>query len=89
MSSSLLLSCPAAVDAAPSDAATEHMESEALFRATFENAAVGIAHVALDGSFLRVNARLCEITKYPAGELLTKTFQEITYPEDCETNLAV
>ena len=92
MSSSLLLSYPDAVDAAPSgvlsDSATELLESEALFRATFENAAVGIAHVAPDGSFLRVNARLCEITRYPAGELITKTFQEITYPEDRETNLA-
>ncbi|MGA7326093.1 MAG: PAS domain S-box protein [Rhodomicrobium sp.] len=67
---------------------TELMESEALFRATFENAAVGIAHVAPDGSFLRVNNRLCEIIGYPAGELVTKTFQEITHPEDREANLA-
>jgi two-component system sensor histidine kinase UhpB len=31
------------------------------FRATFEQAAVGIAHVAPDGTWLRVNKKLCEI----------------------------
>jgi PAS domain S-box-containing protein len=35
--------------------------SEARFRGTFENAAVGVAHCDLDGRFLRVNQRLCEI----------------------------
>ncbi len=92
MNSSLLLPYPAAVLAAPSDAlssgSTELRESEALFRATFENAAVGIAHVAPDGSLLRVNSRLCDILGYPAGELVTKTFQELTHPDDCEANLA-
>ena len=39
-------------------------ESEERFRATFEQAAVGMAHVAPDGSWLRVNQRLCEIVGY-------------------------
>src|SRR5262245_22614285 len=55
-------------------------ESERRFRATFENAAVGIAHVAPDGSLLRVNHRLCAIVGYAAEELTTKTFQDITHP---------
>ncbi|MGO9458509.1 MAG: PAS domain S-box protein [Rhodomicrobium sp.] len=63
-------------------------ESEERFRATFENAAVGIAQVAPDGSWLRVNSRLCQITGYPAEELLTKTFQDITHPDDLEADLA-
>ena len=57
-------------------------ESEERFRGTFDNAAVGIAHVGLDGSWLRVNDRLCAITGYSREALLEKTFQEITHPDD-------
>ncbi len=62
-------------------------ESERRFRATFENAAVGVAHVAPDGSWLRVNRRLCEILGYSEEELLAKTFQEITHPDDLAADL--
>ncbi|CAM3005536.1 ATP-binding response regulator [Rariglobus hedericola] len=57
-------------------------ESEERFRATFEQAAVGIAHVGVDGRFLRVNDKLCEITGYPREELLRLTFIELTMHED-------
>lgn len=67
-------------------AALQH--SEALFRATFEQAAVGIAHVAPDGRWLRVNQRLCAILGYSEAELLTKTFQELTHPDDLLADLA-
>jgi PAS domain-containing protein len=49
---------------------------ETRFEATFEQAAVGIALVALDGSWLRVNRKLCEIVGYDRDELLARTFQE-------------
>lgn len=62
-------------------------ESEARFRGTFENAAMGVALVALDGTWLAVNARLCEITGYPREELLTKTFQDITHPDDVDADV--
>ncbi|MFL6229983.1 MAG: ABC transporter substrate binding protein [Pyrinomonadaceae bacterium] len=62
-------------------------ESEKRFRATFEQAAVGMAHVALDGRWLMVNQKLCDIVGYSRAELLTKSFQEITYPEDLDTDL--
>jgi len=55
-------------------------DSEARFRATFENAAVGIAHVAPDGRWLRVNEALCRILGYLADELITRSFQDITTP---------
>ena len=61
--------------------------SEERFRATFEQAAVGIAHVAIDGSWLRVNRRLCEITGYTHDELLKLTFQDITHPDDLDADL--
>src|SRR5512144_1453434 len=62
-------------------------ESEARFRGTFENAAVGIANVGTDGTWLRVNQRLCDILGYSRAELLQKTFQEMTHPEDLPFNL--
>ncbi|MBI5583807.1 MAG: PAS domain S-box protein [Deltaproteobacteria bacterium] len=62
-------------------------ENEERFRATFEQAAVGLAHVAPNGRWLRVNQKLCAIVGYSREELLQKTFQDITYPEDLETDL--
>jgi len=63
-------------------------ESEALSRATFEQAAVGIAHVGIDGSWLRVNDKLCAIVGYAREELLgSLTFQDITHPDDLEADL--
>ncbi len=59
-------------------------ESEAQHRATFDNAAVGIAHVGLDGRWLRCNDAICSLTGYSREELLTKTFAEITHPDDIE-----
>lgn len=63
-------------------------EGEERFRLIFEGAEVGIAQVAPDGSWLRANSRLCEITGYPAEELQAKTFQEITHPDDLAADLA-
>jgi diguanylate cyclase (GGDEF)-like protein/PAS domain S-box-containing protein len=59
-------------------------ESEAHFRATFDQAAVGIAHNATDGTWLQVNQRLCDIVGYSAEELLELNFQDITHPDDIE-----
>jgi PAS domain S-box-containing protein len=61
-------------------------ESEERFRATFEQAAVGIAHVAPDGHWTRVNQRLCDILGYTTDELLQRTFQDITHPDDLEAD---
>jgi PAS domain S-box-containing protein len=65
----------------------ELKDSEERFRATFEQAAVGIAHVGLDGRWLRVNQKLCEIVGYTSKELLELTFQDITHPQDLEKDL--
>lgn len=64
-------------------------ESEARFRATFEQAAVGMAHVGLDGRFLRLNDKLCEITRYTRAELETRTFGDITHADDLEAEIAL
>src|SRR5215475_3284800 len=61
-------------------------DSGARFRATFENAAVGIARVAPDGCWLEVNQRLCDIVGYTRKELMTKKFGDITHPDDLESD---
>jgi PAS domain S-box-containing protein len=62
-------------------------ESEERFRGTFENAAVGITHNDSAGRFLRVNGTYCAIVGYPREELLQKTFQDITHPDDRAGNV--
>ena len=57
-------------------------ESEALFRSTFELAASGVAHVSLDGRFLRVNRQLCGILRYREDELIGRSVKEVSHPED-------
>ena len=59
-------------------------ESEERFRLTFELAGSGIAHVGLDGRFLRVNRSLCSILGYSAEELATRTAKDISHPDDCD-----
>jgi two-component system sensor histidine kinase UhpB len=62
-------------------------ELEDRFLSTFEQAAVGIAHVAPDGAFQRTNQRFCDIVGYSREEMLTLTFHDITHPEDLEADL--
>jgi PAS domain S-box-containing protein len=61
--------------------------SESLFRQTFERTPLGFAHVALDGSLLRINQKFCEIVGYTQAELLATTFQAITEPVDLAEDL--
>jgi diguanylate cyclase (GGDEF)-like protein/PAS domain S-box-containing protein len=60
--------------------------SETRFSATFEQAAVGIAHVGLDGKWINLNHRCCEIVGYSKEELLKLTFRELTHPADLHTD---
>lgn len=57
------------------------------FRLTFECAAVGIAHVGLDGRFLMVNEALSSLLGYSRQEFARLTFQDITVPEDLAEDL--
>jgi PAS domain S-box-containing protein len=62
-------------------------ESEERFYNAFEHAAIGMALVATDGRWLKVNRALCEIVGYSEEELLATTFQAITHPDDLEADL--
>lgn len=57
------------------------------FRSTFEQAAMGFAHVSPDGRWLRVNQKLGDILGYGREELLTRSLQDIAHPDDPEADL--
>jgi PAS domain S-box-containing protein len=65
----------------------ELRQSEERFRLYFDHAPIGMALTAPDGRFLRVNAALCEIVGYPEEELVGRTFQSITHPDDLSSNM--
>jgi diguanylate cyclase (GGDEF)-like protein/PAS domain S-box-containing protein len=62
-------------------------EAEERFRRSFDDAAIGMALVGRDGRWLQVNRSLCEILGYQEEELLGKTFQDITHPDDLDVDL--
>jgi len=62
-------------------------ESERRFRGAFENISVGASVCELSGRFLRVNRFLCEMLGYSEEEMLTKTFSDITHPDDVQIGL--
>jgi diguanylate cyclase (GGDEF)-like protein/PAS domain S-box-containing protein len=57
------------------------------FRNAFEHAPIGMALVGLDGRWLKVNSALCSLTGYSEHDLLERTFQDITHPDDVEADL--
>lgn len=57
-------------------------ESEQRFRSAFDHAPIGMALVAPDGRWLRVNRLLCQIFGYSADELLATDFQALSHPDD-------
>ena len=59
------------------------------YKAIFELAATGIARVSPHGQWLEVNQRLAQILGYEHDELLRKSFQEVTHPEDLGLDLSL
>ena len=64
------------------------MEADKTLQAIFEQTALGIAQISLDGVWLRVNDRYCQMLGYSESELSTKRICDITHPEDIEEVLA-
>jgi PAS domain S-box-containing protein/diguanylate cyclase (GGDEF)-like protein len=62
-------------------------EAEERFRLAFDQAPIGLALVSPEGAWLRVNTTLCEMTGYSEEALLASTFQDITHPDDLDTDL--
>lgn len=86
-----LLTGPIAIGLArvsEADARAARHQADRRFLATFEQAAVGIAHVAPQGRFQEVNARFCEIAGYDRETLKGMAFQDITHEDDIDADLA-
>ncbi|MFC1835982.1 PAS domain S-box protein [Thermodesulfobacteriota bacterium] len=63
-------------------------KNEEMFRAIFEQAAVGVAQIiSRTGEFVRINQRYCDIVGRTREEMIRLTFQEITHPEDLQPDL--
>ncbi|AKT37978.1 PAS domain S-box protein [Chondromyces crocatus] len=60
----------------------EARQSEERFRATFEQAAVGVSLTAPDGRMVLANQKFADILGYSTEELSTKDFRELTHPDD-------
>lgn len=63
------------------------LEADELWRLTMEHSPVGMAIVSPSGGFLTANVALCDMLGHEADELITKSFQDITHPEDLDTDL--
>ncbi|WP_248806588.1 PAS domain S-box protein [Pseudomonas sp. MWU13-2100] len=61
--------------------------SEARLKTAFALAPTGIAAVAANGRFLSLNSAFCSIVGYEADELMTLSFQDITHPDDLDSDL--
>jgi PAS domain S-box-containing protein len=61
--------------------------SEERFSNAFVHAPIGMALVSLEGRWMKVNQSLCHLLGYSAKELATKTFQDLTHPDDLEKDL--
>lgn len=64
-------------------------ESEERFRKIFEEGPIGMAFVDQDIRILKVNAALCAMLGYESHELLGKSFQDITHPDDLASDRAL
>jgi PAS domain S-box-containing protein len=62
-------------------------ESDQRLQATFDQAAVGIAHTGLDGRWLLVNQRYCDIVGHTRERLLQRLCRNLTHPDDLEMSL--
>ncbi|MGY4515116.1 sensor domain-containing diguanylate cyclase [Lysobacter sp. HA18] len=69
-------------------AATALADSEERFRLAFEQTAVGMAHVALDGHWLRINRRLADLLGRDLDELVGTTLRDIVHPDDRDADAA-
>ncbi len=58
-----------------------------MYESTFEQAVVGFAHLSTSLSFTRVNHKFCDILGYTRDELLGKSINVVTHPDDLETDL--
>jgi PAS domain S-box-containing protein len=62
-------------------------ESEERFRRVFDEGPLGVALIAKDYRFLKVNSALCQMVRYSEAELLQMSFADITHPDDVRADV--
>ncbi|HEY9888681.1 MAG TPA: PAS domain S-box protein, partial [Candidatus Obscuribacterales bacterium] len=70
-------------------AETARRLSEQVFKGIFEQAAISMAQIALDGTYIRVNPAFCELVGYPAAELIGAHYAKVTHPDDLAHDIAL
>lgn len=65
----------------------ELIRSKESFVWAFENSTVGMALIGMDGKWIQVNNSICKSLGYTKKELLQLTFQDVTHPDDLESDL--
>ena len=71
----------------PNQPSDEYFESQERFSKAFQYASIGMALVAPDGTWLKVNQSVCHLVGYSENELMQLTFQDITHPDDLDLDL--
>jgi PAS domain S-box-containing protein/diguanylate cyclase (GGDEF)-like protein len=72
---------------AAKQAARELQATKEYYRATFEQAAVGIVHSSLEGKVRLVNRAFCTMTGYSDAEARQLHIRDITHPEDLDPSI--
>ncbi|WP_158771252.1 PAS domain S-box protein [Paraglaciecola sp. L1A13] len=73
----------------PSSFPKVNLENKNMFRLAMEHSGIGMALIAPDGTWLKVNQAICDIVGYTASELVKLDFQTITHPDDLEDDLTL
>ena len=76
----LVVNCRDVSDRVAAEAAQRH--SEQVFQAIFEQSAISMAQIALDGTYIKVNPAFCQLVGYSAEELIGEHYAKVTHPED-------
>lgn len=64
------------------------LDSEMIFEAIFDQAAVGIAHVdSYSGNFIETNQKFCQMLGYSPYEIKSENITTITHPDDLKKDL--
>ncbi len=63
-------------------AETAQSWSDRVFQSIFEQSAIGMTQLALDGTYINVNPAFCQLVGYRAAELIGEHYDKITHPED-------
>lgn len=61
--------------------------TDELWRLTMEHSPVGMALISPTGGFMTANVALCEMLGHDADVLVTKSFQDLTHPDDLDADL--